>query len=218
MTSNDDPVAGIDVSQYQEAIDWRKVAAEGCSFAFIKATEGASRQDPNFATNWAEAKRAGIRCGAYHFFRPLSPVDDQVTNFLSVVTALGNEDLPPVLDLEVPDDWSTINLSKRVPLVLRWLGQVQEGLKKRPIIYLSPSFIGDVLANTILLSSYPLWLAHYTASPAPTVPRAWGDWTFWQYTNTGYVNGVGGQVDLNWFNGDTVTFRKFISASNSASS
>src|SRR5690349_2704594 len=62
------PVRGIDVSHHQNEIDWRKVAHDDVSFAFIKATEGGDHRDTRFATNWKEAQAAGLKVGAYHFF------------------------------------------------------------------------------------------------------------------------------------------------------
>ena len=57
---------GVDVSLHQGVIDWRRVAADGVSFAYIKATEGGDHTDPLFAGNWERAARAGLQRGAYH--------------------------------------------------------------------------------------------------------------------------------------------------------
>ncbi|MGZ3872792.1 MAG: glycoside hydrolase family 25 protein, partial [Mucilaginibacter sp.] len=68
-------IHGIDVSYYQGKIDWMKVKRMHedeihISFAFIKATEGVVITDPYFQRNWRECPKAGIVCGAYHYFRP----------------------------------------------------------------------------------------------------------------------------------------------------
>src|SRR5947209_3792835 len=65
-------IHGIDVSRYQEVIDWESVKAmnvEGIKmgFCFIKATEGLESEDRRFKRNWAKAKEAGLARGAYHF-------------------------------------------------------------------------------------------------------------------------------------------------------
>src|SRR5690606_7284779 len=78
---------GIDVSYYQCKIDWQKVRAmkeDGVqvSFAIIKATEGLASVDPYFQRNWREAAKAGIVCGAYHFFRPSKSGTQQARLFL----------------------------------------------------------------------------------------------------------------------------------------
>ena len=93
---------GIDVSHYQKKIDWGKVAAQDVHFAFIKATEGETYKDSFFCENWASIKAAGIKRGAYHFFRPTLSAEMQATNFIEM-TELGNGDIAPVLDVEVAD-------------------------------------------------------------------------------------------------------------------
>jgi lysozyme len=80
---NDDDleILGIDVSNNNPPIDWLKVAKTNqVTFAFAKASEGVTFKDAEFATNWAGMKSAGIIRGAYHFFRPIKSVDEQVQN------------------------------------------------------------------------------------------------------------------------------------------
>lgn len=78
-------VAGIDVSHWQGTIDWNAAAADGVEFVFIKATEGGDYTDPAFAANWSGSSRAGIRRGAYHFYRPQTDAAAQAQQFLRVV-------------------------------------------------------------------------------------------------------------------------------------
>src|SRR5205807_9805596 len=67
-------VWGVDVSHHQHRIDWRKLTADKrIGFAYVKATEGVSFVDGRFRENWSAARRAGLRVGAYHFFRLCSP-------------------------------------------------------------------------------------------------------------------------------------------------
>ena len=63
------PIRGIDVSHHQGHIDWKKLAAQDVSFAYIKATEGEDFLDEDFKYNWSSAEDAGILPGAYHYFR-----------------------------------------------------------------------------------------------------------------------------------------------------
>ena len=65
-------VLGIDVSRWQGIINWAQVKADGFQFAIIKASEGGTFVDPDFASNWAAAKAAGLVRGAYCFTRPES--------------------------------------------------------------------------------------------------------------------------------------------------
>lgn len=195
--------AGIDVSNHQGEIDWSFVAQSGTQFAFIKATEGGTYQDKFYAQNMKNARESGVLAGPYHFFRPKGPVDLQIDNFLKTVRAAESPILPPALDLEVPNDWGHFKVSERVEMVSTFLTSIKAALERTPIVYMSASFSKDVLAEAQFLSDYPLWVAHYTPAADPWVPLPWKEWTFWQHTDKGTVNGIKGNVDLNWFNGDS---------------
>lgn len=90
---------GVDVSNHQGDIDWRRVAGDDIQFAYIKATEGGDWVDERFASNWIGAAKAGIARGAYHFFTLCRSGAEQTANFLR--TAPDDGELPPALDLEV---------------------------------------------------------------------------------------------------------------------
>lgn len=196
-------IKGIDVSHHQNEIDWQAVRSAEIEFVFIKATEGTTFVDPKFKHNWRAAKEAGLIRGAYHFFRTTSPLEGNIANLVNTVEKLEPGDLPVVLDLEIPNQWTDIEAGRREDLIERWLDGVCDYFEgtMTPIVYLSPNFATETLANPAFLKDYPLWLAHYTSAPQPRVPRPWTDWTFWQYTNEGKVPGIKGNVDLNLFNG-----------------
>lgn len=193
---------GIDVSRYQGTVDWTKVKAAGVKYAFIKATEGRTWVDPMFARNWRELKEKGIPRGAYHFYRTDVPLQAQIDNFCNTVGSLEAGDLPPVLDVEVPSVWNHLSVKQRVDLCNGWMRGVEAKLGVKPIIYLSSSFATDVLKGDPSLAAYLLWVAHYTAQPNPRVPAPWSTWTFWQYSESGTVDGINDtKVDMNHFNG-----------------
>lgn len=201
----DSRLFGIDVSHYQSPIDWQRVKNAVVVFSILKATEASSYKDKNFPAWWPQVKAAKIVRGAYHFYRPYAPVERQTANFLSAVPKLEPGDLPPVLDLEVPENWRNISLKKRIAGVRQWLDTVENELGIKPIIYLSPSFPGEVLGSDPFLKQYLLWIANYGVSK-PRVPAPWApdkSWTIWQYSESGKVPGSSGTaVDLNWFNGN----------------
>lgn len=72
------------------------LSKQDIQFAFIKATEGSSFQDPLFKQNWEQANRKNMRIGAYHFFSYDSKGSTQAANFIKTVS-LKNNDLPPVM-------------------------------------------------------------------------------------------------------------------------
>jgi lysozyme len=197
-------VAGLDVSDFQGAVDWPAVAAAGVGFAFAKATEGVDFVAETFARNWAGIRAAGLVRGAYHFFLPLVDAQAQAEQFLATA-APGPGDLPPALDVEVRDGVDALTF---VRLMGQWLDAVETATRRQPLIYASPSFLG-ALGDLRGFSRHPLWIADYGTS-APTAPRGWRTYTFWQYTVSGNVNGIAGAVDLDLFNGSPKDLAAFV--------
>ena len=185
---------GIDVSHFQGDVDWQAVKAAGCVFAFAKATEGAGVVDPHFASNWAGMKAAGILRGAYHFYRAAQSAAAQAAHLLSTVRFEAG-DLPPVLDIEVNDGVTGPAL---VGGVQTWLDAVEPVAGVTPIIYTN-TYFWDAHFND-QFSQYPLWIAHYGPAPEP-LPVGWTVWTFWQYSQSLEIAGVGGAADHDYFNG-----------------
>jgi lysozyme len=186
---------GIDVSYYQETIDWQRVHRAGIRFAFIRLSDGATQRDPRFAVNWAEARRAGLVRGAYLFFRPDQSVAAQADLMIAAMRDRQHDDLPPVIDLEVDGGLAVPIVAARARA---WVDRVRAGLGVEPIVYTG----GDLWRNggAELLASQPLWVAHYTQG-CPTLPPPWTRWTFWQHTDRGAVPGIDGAVDLDQFAG-----------------
>ncbi len=188
-------VHGIDVSHHQSNIDWDTVAAQDIHFAFAKATEGETHNDSLFCYNWEEMKRVGIKRGAYHFFRPMLSAYNQVENFTDWVE-LEIGDLPPVLDVEVLDGLSKIELINKVRA---WLFLMEIKCNIKPIIYTNQKFYNKYLAG--YFGDYPIWIARYSSWRKPHLRKP-PEWTFWQYGDKGQLKGVDGPVDFNVFRGN----------------
>ena len=107
-------------------------------------------------------------------------------------------DLPPVIDVESVDGKAASVVLKGVGV---WLEAVEQALGRKPLIYTGSSFWSRTIGGSDRFSSYDLWVAQYTARPAPTVPKGFGSYRFWQFTQTGKIDGINGNVDLNRFNG-----------------
>lgn len=190
-------VRGIDISHYQERINWEKLrnASIGnapVSFVFIKATEGEMLFDDNFNRNFANAKRNDLIRGAYHFFVPGISPRKQAEFYLSIAQ-LEPGDLPPVLDIEKIGDLTPQQLRRDVKT---WLDIVEKEYGVKPILYTGYKFKVDYL-NTPEFDAYPYWIAHYYVDKLAYK----GKWTFWQHTDCGKVSGIKGFVDCNIFNG-----------------
>jgi len=209
-------VPGIDVSYWNAAIDWSKVRAAGQRYVFAKATEGDFYTDPTFDDNWRGAKSAELLRGAYHFFRCNVDPKKQAKKFIDHVKSMNDMgELPPVLDLETNDGHKR---EKVVSRVTTWMDIVEDAFNRKPIIYSRAYFLQDYFSDAggrppSWARDYPLWLAQYPKvyreGSQPYLPRGWNDWTFWQYSQAGRVNGVNAKVDMNVFNGPLEELYKF---------
>lgn len=186
---------GADVSHYSGAVDWDRVAEGGLDFVFLKASEGIDAPDPAFAAHWAEAKRVGIRRGAYHYFIAEDDGRQQAELFLSQLR-LEPGDLPPVVDVESLSSGTVEQLRSNLARFVSWVW-AETGLS--PVIYTGPNFWREHLGGGY--ANHPLWIAE-TGVAEPTVPHDWRGWHFWQYSENGSVEGVEKDVDLSWFVGD----------------
>jgi lysozyme len=197
-------IQGIDVSRWQDEIDWEKVRDAGTRFAFIKATEGGDYLDPNFRRNWEGAKKAGVPRGAYHFVWWCRPAKDQVRWFKRHIPR-DSDALPPVLDVEWQNgSQCTRKVSREDALakIRTMLAALQAHTGKKPIIYTDINFHEDILEGEF--NDYPYWLR---STAAPLKHRyARTKWEFWQFTTTGRVPGITGDVDRNAFFGSESEF------------
>jgi lysozyme len=199
-------IHGIDVSKYQQIIAWdlvkeMKVKNIRVGFAFIKATEGISNTDAQYNRNWKKSKQSGIIRGAYHFFLATKDGKEQAENFIKNVK-LEKGDLPPVVDVE-----QTYGVSKAVlqTELKEWLMTVENYYGVKPLIYTSVDFYTRNLGKDF--DNYPLWAAHYYQYDEPRINR---NWTLWQHSEEGRVNGILSKVDFNVFNGDSAEFKSLL--------
>lgn len=185
-------VKGIDVSHYQQRIDWELLAEEKeVDFVFIKATEGVNYKDSTFQRNWLGVGKIGLKRGAYHFFKPRMSVEWQIKNFTQQVQ-LQKGDLPPVLDVE---DIKNVSMPVLIDKVGKWLMFIEEHYQVRPILYASLDLYQHHLRDAF--PDYPVWIARYNRVEPPTNLQ----WMFWQYSDRARVKGIPEKVDRNVFIG-----------------
>jgi GH25 family lysozyme M1 (1,4-beta-N-acetylmuramidase) len=196
---------GIDVSFWQGNIDWGTVKASGLSFAIARACYGVST-DTQFQSNWHNMELCGIIRGAYHYFRVFENAMDQADKFLHTATARAR-DLPPVLDIETAFNEGATH-AQWINGIRTWLDQVSNVTGRKPIIYTSKASWAAT-ANSDEFGDYPLWVANWRVA-RPVLPLGWDTWHLWQYSDSGSVSGIAGNVDLNRFNGAQVDLDQFI--------
>ncbi len=202
------PILGIDVSHYQGDVNWNEIKEAGISFMYTKASQGTEFKDSRFKENWDGAKKAGIYRGAYHFYVSGEDPIKQAENFLQQIGQFEKSEIPPVLDLEELSIKNSPDIQIFQKNVLKWLKTIKDSLNVKPIIYTDPSF-GDKYLNNKKFSDYKLWIAEYGVKE-PRLPKAWEgkDWTIWQRTSRGSIEGAVGNVDHDLFNGFKKEFEK----------
>ncbi|MDT0343078.1 lysozyme [Streptomyces litchfieldiae] len=200
-------VQGVDVSHWQGTINWTSVRSSGIQFAWMKATEGTTYTDPSFDRNYPAAHAAGVIRGAYHFARPNVSGGATQANFFASNGGAWSRDnltLPGVLDIEHnPYGASCYGLS--TTQMRTWINDFYNTYKARTgrdvVIYTTASWWNSCTGSwTGMASKSPLWVAHWGVS-SPNIPAGFPTWTVWQYTSTGSVSGISGNVDRNKFNG-----------------
>ncbi|UZD24132.1 glycoside hydrolase family 25 protein [Algoriphagus halophytocola] len=198
-SKTDQPVLGIDVSHFQGNINWEEIKADEITFAYDKATQGASFKDPDYAQNKRGAHEVGLAHGSYHFFTSDADPMDQAALFIATIDYTSG-DMPPVLDLEQGGIVGTVKTSEFQDDVLSFLLEIERKLGIKPIIYTNHPFGNEYLDNP-KFSEYGLWIAEYEVD-TPKIPKTWEEkgWLIWQRSERGKVQGAMGNVDHDLFN------------------
>jgi GH25 family lysozyme M1 (1,4-beta-N-acetylmuramidase) len=195
--------AGVDVSHYQGSVNWSSVKSAGISFAYIKATEGTTYQDPDFSANYLNAYNAKVIRGAYHFAQPGSSSGAaQATYFAAHGGAWSSDNLtlPGMLDLE--GGCYGLSTASMQSWVLDFYNTYKAKTGRDVVIYTSPSWWDTCTGDWSGMSARsPLFIADWTTAANPTVPAGFPYATLWQYSDSGSVSGISGAVDRDRFNG-----------------
>lgn len=186
---------GIDISSHQGFIDWAKVSSDkDISFVYIKATEGATYRSPHYAHNITQARRHGLLVGSYHYITSTSTIDEQFENF-SKFALKSVQDLIPMVDVEVRGTWSR---SQLIDSVEKFCQLVERHYGVQPMIYSTMGFYNKNLAPQF--NKHLLYIGRYS-SERPEINWE-GEYTIWQYSETGIIPGIDTYVDLCRFHQD----------------
>ncbi len=183
-------VLGIDVSAYQKQVDWAAYKKQGRVFAFVKATEGTSYQNPYFASQTLGAGNAGLLRGAYHFANPGGKSGTaQADYFVRYGGAWRNDGktLPGVLDIEYNPYGKKMCYGLSQPQMVGWIAAFITRYKARTgrdaIIYTTAGWWKACTGNTRRFAyTNPLWVARWSSTPG-VLPGGWPYYTFWQYSS-----------------------------------
>ncbi len=185
---------GVDVSVYQGNIDWNKAKADGIEFAIMRAGYGkyVSQKDKYFDQNMKNAKAAGLPCGVYWFSYALTP-EDAIKEADACYEVIKNYKLeyPVSFDMETE---SQMKLPKETvaQIIEAFCGRM-ESYGYYTTLYTYASFLNYKVEERIF-DKYDIWVAHYNTSK-PAFNRNYG---LWQYSCTGSVWGITGNVDRDY--------------------
>lgn len=195
---------GIDVSQWQGTINWKKVKADGISFVFIRCSYTSLKSfnlhtDPKFTANVTAAAAAGLKVGVYHYSGATSATEakKEADYVLKVIKPYkGKITLPVMFDYEpgarVTANYKKTSKTTRTKYATTFCNAAKAAGYTSGV-YCSTSWFPDYF-NISSLSSYSNWDAHWATKNTYT-----GAYDFWQYSDAGKISGIGGSVDCNFW-------------------
>lgn len=207
---------GIDISGAQGNFDVNTVAAD---FVIIKATGGTGYVNEHCDHHYQQAKLTGKNRAVYHYYSdgyggsdPIAEANWFVDNILGYIG-----DAILVLDWERGNNPQVNDTSK----AKAFLDHVQARTGVKPLVYMSASLVNELDWSSVIAGDYGLWVAAYTYNNTPIYnynmnpdndpnPK-WGSVgnIMWQFTSTGRLDGYGGNLDCNFFYGDTNTWNAY---------
>ena len=183
---------GIDVSEHQGTIDWDAVKASGIQYAIIRSSYGHFTEDSQFRRNVSECERVGLPYGLYHY--SYVATDEQkiqeAQGFLNLCRSC-HPLYPCYIDMEDADGWKAkhgVTDAMNIE-TCRYTCQVLEDSGFYAGIYANLDWFVNHL-NSSVLDPFDKWLAQW--GPKPTYNKPFG---MWQYTSSGQVSGISGNVD-----------------------
>lgn len=194
---------GVDVSGFQREVDWQAVAADGIDFAIIRAgnraygSSGVLMEDSYFDRNMQGAIDAGLDVGAYFFSNAIT-IEEAIAEADLLLSKL--EPYRQYVTYPVVCDWEYLggNDSRAYGVDAQVITQCVAAFCQRveeagylPMYYAN-DYCGYVKMDLSRLTQYPLWYAEYAG-----VPSFRYNFQMWQYSSSGRVAGISGDVDMN---------------------
>ena len=182
-----DYIRGIDVSFYQGEIDWYDVSNE-VTFAIIRIGQGTRIIDEQFENNYKGAKDAGVQLGAY-LYCDSTDVAGAEAEANQVLQLLSGKQFEWPIYYDIEGDALNGDVNGMATTFCSILQQNNYFCG----IYSSAYPLSNQFSQEVL-SSYAIWVANYDVEQ----PSFDGEWGIWQYTSSGSVNGISGNVDMDY--------------------
>lgn len=186
---------GIDVSVWQRDIDWNKVKADGIEFAIIRSGWGwkeDGKTDTYFHQNIQNAKSAGLKVGVYHYSyaSSIENARQEAEYCLDIVKSVGVPlDLPIYFDIEDNSIANKHDKETRTNMCIAFCTEIEKAGYWAGV-YANLNWFKNYLNKEELANRYTIWLAQYNDTHEM-------DCDVWQYSSSGQVNGINGNVDMN---------------------
>ncbi len=181
---------GIDVSRHQGYINWNRVKQDGVDFAMIRAGYGKyeKQKDPNFESNYQNARAAGLKVGAYYYSYAKNVEDArrEAEVFLKIISGKQFE-MPVALDVE---EQSQANKGKAfVSDIIRAFCEKVEKAGYFVSVYANKYWLDNYIDDDCK-RKYDIWLAQWASKPDYN-----GSYGMWQDSSKGRINGIAGYCD-----------------------
>lgn len=197
----------LDVSEFQSAIDWNKVKAEGITGVMVRcgfrgAEKGGLQEDAMYLNHIKGAHAAGLNVGIYMFTEAINAAEakEEARYAIQQLNKVGYHlSFPIAVDTE--DVWykkkgkkyagraNGLSKAKRTEVIKAFCEEIK-AMGYEPMIYASTSYLNNRLSMSQL--PYKVWCAQYNSKCEYK-----GEYILWQYTSDGHVSGVKGDVDVN---------------------
>lgn len=194
---------GVDVSYYNNQIDWHAMKAQGFDFAIIRIGgrgwgTGGLYGDRMTQSYLHEAHEAGMKLGAYFYSAARNPVEAKEEALAALYSLNGfSLDLPLFIDMELSGDYpagrsDTLSPAERAEIIEVFCNTVAAA-GYRTGVYASEGYCRYNLDYDAVMQ-YPLWLASYTVDNR--LPQYIDGYAIWQQTDSAYAGGIDGPFDL----------------------
>ncbi|NDW18595.1 hypothetical protein D0T53_06655 [Dysgonomonas sp. 216] len=188
-------VRGVDLSHHNPIINWSELRGHGVSFVYMKATGGVSHKDRNYAYNYEAVKKSGLKAGTYHFYLFAASGKEQARHFINIAKCESG-DMFPAIDVEHSQhnlySKDTVYIKRVVDELKVLENELYEYYGCHPLIYTNKECY-----NLYVKDNFPsnyIWMCDLREEPSYVK-----DWVIWQFSHKGQLEGVDGNVDLNYF-------------------
>lgn len=212
---NKELVYGMDVSQHNGKINFKKAKRDGIEFVFIRVgytgytkSSFSLNLDKKYKTYIKDATKAGLKVGVYWYSQStkVSEAKKEANALLKAIKGYSIT-MPVVFDYEFADtkkgrlDSAKLSKTNMTANALAFLNAVSNA-GYDACIYASENFLEEHLYANQISSNFKVWLANYSSKT-----NYKGDYEFWQHTAKGRVSGMRGNVDINfWYKGENSTY------------